>query len=154
MAIAGDWDGDGARRRGPLRSAGPAVFHLADEPASGRLTTALSFGLPGAGLVPVVGDWNGDGRDDVGLYDPAGSAFTLRGAGPGGVDLGVVFGRAGRGGLPVAGDWDGDGRDGIGVYDPPTAVFRLKNALAAGAPDAQFRFGPRGGGWKPLAGAW
>ena len=152
VAIAGDWDGDGRDGLG-LYDPEAGVFHLADEPAGGA-TTSLPFGPPGAGLVPVVGDWNGDGRDDVGLYDPVGSAFTLRGAGPGGIDLGVVFGRAGRGGLPVAGDWDGDGRDGIGVYDPPTAVFRLKNALAAGAPDAQFRFGPRGGGWQPLAGAW
>jgi hypothetical protein len=54
----------------------------------------------------------------------------------------------------LAGDWNGDGRDGVAVYDPASAVFRLRNALSAGSPDAQFRFGPRRGGWKPIAGAW
>ena len=153
VALAGDWDGDG---RDGVGFYDPAAgrFHLADDPTAGGLAVSFGFGPPGAGLVPVVGDWDGDGRDEVGLYDPAISRFTLRAAGPGGLDLGFAFGRPGRGGLPVAGDWDGDGRDGVGVYDPPTAVFRLRNALGAGGHDAQFRFGPRRGGWKPLAGAW
>ena len=54
----------------------------------------------------------------------------------------------------AAGAWNGDGTDSIGVYDPSSAVFRLRNALSAGNPDAQFRFGPRNGRWRPIAGAW
>ena len=54
----------------------------------------------------------------------------------------------------MVGDWDGDGRDGVGVYDPASAVFRLRNSLTSGNPDAQFRFGPRKQGWKPIAGSW
>ena len=56
--------------------------------------------------------------------------------------------------LPVAGDWNGDGRDDLGVYDPASALFRLRNSLTPGNPDAQFQFGPRRKGWKPIAGAW
>jgi len=32
----------------------------------------------GANQVPVVGDWNGDGKDNVGVYNPRIGFFSLR----------------------------------------------------------------------------
>ena len=54
----------------------------------------------------------------------------------------------------MIGDWNGDGKDDVGVYDPAMAIFRLRNSLSAGSPDAQFKFGTKRQGWKPIAGSW
>ncbi len=35
---------------------------------------------PSIGLLPIAGDWNGDGKDGIGLYDQATSIFFLRNA--------------------------------------------------------------------------
>ena len=70
----------------------------------------------------MAGDWNGDGRTDLGIFrggtfllgtltdvivcTPACVSRTLVV-----VEDGIAFGRAGD--LPVAGDWDGDGKDDV-----------------------------------------
>jgi hypothetical protein len=46
------------------------------------------------------------------------------------------------------------GTDTIGGYSPSTGMFYLRNSNASGMADYQFRFGPAGAGWKPLAGDW
>jgi len=156
LPIAGDWDGDGRDGIGlvDLSDLRHPRFLLWNVLASGTpadAVTVLSFSEPRDAL-PVAGDWDGDGRDDVGLYWPSLALFVLD-------TPGVVFsfelGSAGV--LPVAGDWDGDGRDGVGVYDPRKAVFTLRNSVLpppGGAAVIAFRFGPPRGGWLPLAGAW
>lgn len=65
--------------------------------------------------LPIVGDFNGDGADEVGSYrngewyiDLTGNEVWDR------EDLWVRLGQAGE--LPVVGDWDGDGKDDIGVF--------------------------------------
>jgi V8-like Glu-specific endopeptidase len=86
--------------------------------ADGDLTSSLadevfSFGVPTD--VPMVGDWNGDGIDEVGVV--RGSSWFLDSNGtPGwqGNDTSLLFG--GGGDLPVAGDWNGDGKDDPGVF--------------------------------------
>ena len=111
------------------------------------------FGAPGSAWLPIAGDWDGDGRDGVGLYDPARGLFLLRNsltAGP--EQLRVRFGPAHA--RPLAGDWDGDGKGGIGVWDPASGTFLLKNLLQPGAADVTFAFGTRGSGQAPLAGEW
>ncbi len=68
-AISGDWNGDGFRQLGVVRSTGAgdslASWFL---PVSDDLThpTVLTFGFTSD--TPVVGDWNGDGKDDIGVY--------------------------------------------------------------------------------------
>jgi hypothetical protein len=68
--------------------------------------------------LPVVGDWNGDGRDDIGNYKGNGVwAFDYNGNGIWDgtvIDQLHVFGSPTD--LPVVGDWNGDGRDDIGNY--------------------------------------
>lgn len=64
------------------------------------------------GDLPVAGDWDGDGTDEIGVRRPKG-VFRLRHA-----DGSVTRARLGeKGDLPVAGDWDGDGHTDLGVYD-------------------------------------
>jgi hypothetical protein len=73
-----------------------------------------SFGLPGD--IPLAGDWNSDGRDEIGVK--RGRYWYLDDNGNGDWngctnDRCYTFGLAGD--VPVVGDWNGDGRDEIGV---------------------------------------
>lgn len=157
VAVAGDWDGDGDDTVG-LYDRTTGTFHLKNTLTGSGFDTTWRLevaGVANGSLLPLAGDWNGDGTDTVGVYNPGSSIFYLdndNGQGDTVADLQFQFGN--RGSLPVAGDWNGDGRDGVGVYEPRAAIFRLRNALTSGAADATFRFGPRRGGWKPIAGAW
>jgi hypothetical protein len=135
--------------------AAAGAWFLRNSSSSGSADLAFSYGPPGAGLVPIVGDWNGDGTDTPGLYDPVASAFFLKDTATGGpANTTFVFGGANGGYIPLAGDWDGDGADSIGIYDPAHGVFFLKNTNGSGPADAAFTFGPAGGGIRPLAGDW
>ena len=52
--------------------------------------------------------------------------------------------------LPV----EGEGMDTAGLFDPTTSQFYLRNALAGGAADIVFPYGPPNAGWTPLTGDW
>ena len=41
-------------------------------------TTDVLYGVPDTGLIPLCGDWTGNGMDTIGLYDPTTSVFYLR----------------------------------------------------------------------------
>src|SRR6185369_2611115 len=80
--------------------------------SGGNADLAFSFGPGGAGLVPLAGDWDGDGADTPGLYNPATGAFFLKNSnGPGPADVVFTFGPGGGGLAPVTGDWDANGMD-------------------------------------------
>lgn len=78
--------------------------------------------------LPVTGDWNGTGSEEIGLFLPRYGRWYLDLNGNGSWDgcrstdkcLGP-FGAAGD--LPVAGDWDGTGSVRIGVFRPSTAQW-------------------------------
>ena len=77
----------------------------------------FNYGAAGAGWTPIAGDWNGDGKDTIGLYNPTTSKFFLRNTtslqGPsdkGYADVAFTYGPANAGWLPIAGDWNGPGR--------------------------------------------
>jgi hypothetical protein len=70
----------------------------------------LVYGSPGD--QPVLGDWNGDGTDTVGILRV--SRWSLLDAVvAGGTSYTVGYGT--RGDRAVAGDWDGDGDATVGV---------------------------------------
>ena len=89
--------------------------------------------------MPVCGDWNGDGIDTVGVFDPRTARFYLINSVTRAAStplIQVQFG--GPGVLPVAGDWDGDGHATLGVWDPLPHYVYLINSLAPGAPRSQY----------------
>lgn len=132
-----------------------ATFLFRDLHAVGTADRALVFSPSGSGgALPVAGDWNGDGRDTVGLWLPDTGRFLLKNT--------LLRGRQDvnfalpvpRGMIPLAGDWNGDGRDSVGLYDPATGTFQVKNTLAAGRFDTTFRFPGAGSTWLPVVGDW
>ncbi len=74
--------------------------------SSGRVDDTTVFAR--AGGVALVGDWDGDGIDDVGVWRDG--LFLLDTDGRGGrAEVSFAYGRASD--VPVVGDWDGD--DGL-----------------------------------------
>jgi protocatechuate 3,4-dioxygenase beta subunit len=66
---------------------------------------------------PVVGDFNGDGVSDIGVFAAGHWFLDLNGNGR--WDAGDLWAHLGADGdLPVTGDWDADGKEDIGIYGP------------------------------------
>lgn len=102
--------------------------------------------------VPLSGDWNGNGTETIGLYDPGTATFHLRNSNTSGsADITAVFGSGGNW-MPLVGDWDNNGTTTIGVYDPSTARFYLSNSNTSPNADISSVFGSAN--WVPLAGNW
>ena len=103
------------------------------------------FGIPGD--IPIVGDWDCDGRDSPGMFRPGNGFVYLRNSLTTGVaDTEFFFGIGGD--LPVVGDWDGDGCDTLGVFRNGRVFVR--NSLGTGFADHDFYFGVPGD--SPLGG--
>ena len=64
-----------------------------------------------AGATPVVGDWDGSGKTELGYY--LNGTWYLDAAS--GVET-FSFGFTGSNVFPVVGDWNGDGKTEVGVY--------------------------------------
>ncbi len=97
----------------------------------GSVASRYVFGTPEA--LPVVGDWDGDGIDNIGVY-VAGHWYLDRNGD--GIwtedDLWAELG--GEKDQPVAGDWDGDGKADIGIFGPQWAGDSLAINLEPGLP--------------------
>jgi hypothetical protein len=83
----------------------------------GAFDNLVTWGQPGDR--PFVGDFNGDGRDDLGLYRPASASWHFDFNQDGVTDIDRYdppWGQADD--LPFAGDFDGDGHDDLGLFHP------------------------------------
>jgi RHS repeat-associated protein len=101
--------------------------------------------------MPIVGDWNGDGKDTAGVYRQTTDAFRLRNSNSSG-DPDLYFGLYGSNDIPVAGDWNDDGTDTIGVYRPSNNTFHLRNSNTTGSDDITVTYGIAGD--IPVVGDW
>jgi len=91
------------------------------------------FGLGGA--IPVSGDFDGDGVDEIGVFLDGVWFIDLNGNGVWDRDdLWAELGNPGD--LPVVGDWDGDGKADIGTFGPQWPGDERALAAEAGLPDA------------------
>jgi hypothetical protein len=111
----------------------------------------FSYGAPGS--IPVLGDWNGDGIDTVGVFNPKTATWQLRNENSAGAPDAGTFQYGEPGWIPVVGDWTGTGHTGIGVVDPTTNTWYLRSSANAGGPDVgTFQYGAPG--WIPVSGDW
>jgi hypothetical protein len=119
--LVGNWDGVVGDEVGIYRGS-TGVFTL-DVDNDGATSDAddLSGALDGlTGGQALVGDWNGDNTEEVGVYRPETGTFRLDLDGDlASQDLDdiVMTQLAGRvGGKALVGDWDGNGTDNVGLY--------------------------------------
>ena len=101
----------------------------------GRWTEADVYveNLGAPGDVPVVGDFNGDGIDDLGIF----RAGMWRLDSDGDHELTAhdkVFELGNATDIPIAGDFDGDGIDEVGVYRRGTVQLEQEAMQTADAP--------------------
>ncbi len=152
IPLAGDWQGDGFDEVGVARVADGALWFFLDYNGSGRWDAgdvAKRFGI--AGDQPTVGDWNGDGTDDIGVH--RGNLFYLDSNGSGafeGSDSVFRFGNPGD--TPIIGDWNGDGTDEIGVHRGNLFYQDANGSGGFDGGDVAFRFGNPGD--TPIIGDW
>lgn len=120
-------------------------WELRDDFSGGVSNYSIFYGGPY--MKTLACDFDGNGRDDLVLYD-RGRWYIRTSLSRGAPDM--VFDYGGPGLQPICGDWDGDGRDGIGVYDG--AAWLLRQNASPGAPDRAFSYG-----WSkaiPIVGDW
>ena len=106
-------------------------------------TETFHYGIPWD--VPLMGDWDCDGVDTVGVVRPASGTAFLRNTNdlgfadveaplepyfPNSFDLWTV---------PLAGDWNGDGCDTLGVYRD--GIVKLSNSLTEVPGEIEYSFG-------------
>jgi len=157
LPIKGDWNGTGTDKIGVYRP-GNGLFIL-DANGDGHFGAGDSVFTLGIGVapgdVPVVGDWNGDGRSKVDIFR-SGFLWIVDTNGDhafGAGDQAFVFGGV-RGDIPFTGDWDGSGTTKIGVFRAGYLwVLDTNGNHTFDAGDQVFPFGGVAGD-VPLVGDW
>jgi hypothetical protein len=132
-----------------------SVFYPRYSNTAGYTDNFIVYGAPGDDLIPIVGDWNGDGTQTIGLYDRTTGTFYLSNSNASQIaDITFVFGPAGSDDVPVVGDWTGSGKQTVGLYDPTTATFYLRDTNTTGIANTTFVYGTANAGMTPVAGDW
>jgi len=160
IPISGDWNSDGTTEIGVFRPS-THLFYL-DYNGNGAWNGAsidkqYNFGITGD--TPISGDWNADGRTEIGVYRPSTHMFYLDYSGDGAwngasIDKQYNFGITGD--IPITGDWNLDGKYEIGVFRNSTHLFYLdyngNGAWNGASVDRQYNFGITGD--IPISGDW
>ena len=74
------------------------------------------------GDVPLLGDWDGDGKDDYIIYRPSNGQWWVREQ-DGGSEGPILLGEPNS--IPFVADFNGDGIDDLGAYDPVTSDWTI-----------------------------
>ena len=152
---------------GASATAAFAVTQALPVAVTGSTSWALAPSLPPAGpattfdygnrpLVPIIGDWDGNGSRTPGSFESG--RFKLSNTLPAGAPtIDVAFGDPR--GFPVVGDFNGDGRDDVAVHRNGLWQLRTETGgIGSGgtvATPVPFTFGT--GSWPatvPVAGDW
>jgi hypothetical protein len=111
----------------------------------------IAFGQPGD--YPLVGDWNGDGISDIGVFRPDTLTWYLDEDFDGQSDIEFQLTGMQATDMPLAGDWDGDGVDTAGYFHSQDSSWHLRNSNSSGAEDLSvLEAGSLGD--VPLVGDW
>jgi VCBS repeat-containing protein len=142
-----------ARQALPVTVTGSTAWAVATSlPPSGPSTT-FSYGTKP--LVPVMGDWDGNGTRTPGTFE--GGVFKLSNAlPPAGPAVNVTFGDPR--GFPVVGDFNGDGVDDLAVYRAGLWQIRMETGgIGSGGIVTPANVSAYAGSWPstiPVAGDW
>ncbi|MGC4893428.1 hypothetical protein [Micromonospora sp. DT31] len=126
-----------------------ASFHLTNAHSGGA--SAYAYVLGSSGMIPLTGDWDGNGTTTSGWYRPSDGSFHLRNShGNGPSDYAFVYGPPNM--VPITGDWNGDGKTTVGWYRGSDASYHLTNGSNGGETHYAFVFGPPN--MTPITGDW
>jgi hypothetical protein len=94
---------------------------------------SLLFGIRGSR--PITGDFDGDGKSEIGIYYRGEWFIDLNGNGQ--WDEHDLWAKLGDDlDRPVVGDWDGDGKDDIGIHGPEWFGDQRQITREPGLPDS------------------
>jgi hypothetical protein len=161
LPVVGDWTGAGTTKIGIYRPS-TGTFYL-DLNGNGVYEPGTDATYPDwggwAGDVPVVGDWNGDGRMEIGIFRASTHTFYLDLNGNGvyepGTDVAIAWGND-PSDVPVVGDWTGTGVTRVGIYRQGTGMWYLDldgNGSFDEVQDIAIALGGFAGD-KPVVGGW
>ena len=119
--IQGDFDGDGITDRGLSTVLGGQYYHYVEYSSNGA-TYARAWGLNGD--IVVVGDYNGNDRDELAVWRPAeGNWYILDESDNVRVQQWGLFGD-----IPVPADFDGDQKTDTAIFRPATGTWWVLNS--------------------------
>jgi len=154
VPLAGDFNGDGCDTVSIYRPSEARfyVINALGQDGGGLGAADFSFLFGDTGDKPVVGDWDGDAVDEIGLHRESTGFFYYRNSlTTGSADGQFYFGDPGD--RLVAGDWGVvDGADTPGLFRPSDLTFYLRYTLTQGSADEESPWPDAGPGWLPVAG--
>ena len=155
VPVVGDWNGDGRTKVGVYLAGTWRLDYNGDglweDPPGGADRLIKLGGAPGE--IPVVGDWNSDGRTKVGVFNNG--TWTLDFNGNGGSRQ-YTFSSGASNDIPVTGDWTGTRSTKIGIFNNGTWMLDFNGNGKWDGPsggDRQYTFSS-GAGDKPVTGDW
>jgi Tol biopolymer transport system component len=154
VPLAGDFNGDGCDTVSVYRPPNQTFYivNKLGENNGGLGAAEYSFLFGNPGDKPVVGDWDGDGIDEIGLHRETTGFFYYRNTLTTGVADGQFF-FGNPGDLFVAGDWGVvDGIETPAMFRPSNDTFYFRYTLTQGNADSQFVWTGAGNSWLPVAG--
>jgi hypothetical protein len=153
IPLAGDFNGDGCDTLSIYRPSQQRFYIVnqlgENDGGLGAADYSFLFGNPGDN--PVVGDWDGDGVDEIGLHRETSGLFYYRNTLSTGVADGQFF-FGNPGDRFVAGDWGGvDGADTPAMFRPANSTFYFRYTLTQGNADSHFTWPTTELNWIPVS---